>query len=59
MVNHLYRLGARFGQEAASIEALRGQVGKKLSAREALELGLVTAAPDDLDWEDEIRQAID
>jgi benzoyl-CoA-dihydrodiol lyase len=34
-------------------------MGKKLAAREALEAGLVTAAPDDLDWEDEIRQAIE
>jgi len=35
---------------------MRGNIGKKLSAREALDAGLVTAAPDDLDWEDEIRQ---
>jgi benzoyl-CoA-dihydrodiol lyase len=59
MVNHLSRLAARFYQDGAQIEALRGQAGEKLSAREALELGLVTAAPDDLDWEDEIRQAIE
>src|SRR5260370_22073774 len=38
---------------------LQGAIGKKLSAREALEAGLVTAAPDDLDWGDEIRQAIE
>jgi benzoyl-CoA-dihydrodiol lyase len=59
MVNHLSRLAARFYEDAAQIESLRSQIGKKLLAREALELGLVTAAPDDLDWEDEIRQAME
>ena len=59
MVNHLSRLAARFYQDAAQIELLRSLIGKKLSAREALEAGLVTAAPDDLDWDDEIRQAME
>jgi benzoyl-CoA-dihydrodiol lyase len=59
MVNHLGRLAARFYGDETQIESLRGQIGKKLSAREALDAGLVTAAPDDLDWEDEIRQAIE
>jgi benzoyl-CoA-dihydrodiol lyase len=59
MVNHLGRLAARFYGDEAQIESLRNQIGKKLSAREAMEAGLVTAAPDDLDWEDEIRQAIE
>jgi benzoyl-CoA-dihydrodiol lyase len=59
MVNHLSRLAARFYGDAAQIEALRGLIGKKLSAHEALEAGLVTAAPDDLDWDDEIRQAME
>ena len=59
MVNHLSRLAARFYGDEAQIESLRQQIGKKLSPREAVEAGLVTAAPDDLDWEDEIRQAIE
>ena len=59
MTNHLSRLVARFYQEGARIDALRSKIGKKLSAKEALDAGLVTAAPDDLDWEDEIRQAIE
>ena len=59
MVNHLARLAARFYADAGQMEALRGRIGKKLSAREAADAGLVTAAPDDLDWEDEIRQAIE
>jgi len=59
MVNRLSRMAARFYSDAARIETLRGEMGKKLSACEALDAGLVTAAPDDLDWEDEIRQAIE
>jgi benzoyl-CoA-dihydrodiol lyase len=59
MVNKLSRLAARFYSDAAQMEMLRGAIGKTLSAGEALNAGLVTAAPDDLDWEDEIRQAIE
>jgi benzoyl-CoA-dihydrodiol lyase len=59
MVNHLSRIAARFYGEEAQIEPLRQHIGKKLAPREALEAGLITAAPDDLDWEDEIRQAIE
>ena len=59
MVNHLSRLAARFYEDAAQIESLRSLIGRRLSAREALEAGLVTAAPDDLDWDDEIRQAME
>jgi benzoyl-CoA-dihydrodiol lyase len=59
MVNHLSRLTARFYQDAARVDALRSRIGAKLSASEALDAGLVTAAPDDLDWDDEIRQAIE
>jgi benzoyl-CoA-dihydrodiol lyase len=59
MVNKLSRVAARFYSDEIQIETLRGEIGKKLSAREALDAGLVTAAPDDLDWEDEIRQAIE
>ena len=59
MTNHLSRLAARFYQDAARIDALRSHIGKKLSAKEALDAGLITSAPDDLDWEDELRQAIE
>jgi len=59
MVNKLSRLAARFYGEELQIAKLGSALGKKLSAREALDAGLVTAAPDDLDWEDEIRQAIE
>jgi benzoyl-CoA-dihydrodiol lyase len=59
MTNHFSRIGARFYGDATRIEAVRALIGKKLSAKEALEAGLVTSAPDDLDWEDELRQAIE
>src|SRR6266699_3775231 len=59
MVNHLSRVAARFYRDEAQIEGLRTEMGKKLTAREALDAGLVTAAPDHLDWEDEIRQAME
>ena len=59
MVNHLSRLAARFYQAEAQIETLRAQIGKELSATEAVAAGLVTAAPDDLDWQDELRIAME
>jgi benzoyl-CoA-dihydrodiol lyase len=59
MTNHLSRLQARFYQDEGKVSELRAQIGKRLSAKEALEAGLVTSAPDDLDWEDELRQAIE
>jgi len=59
MVNHLSRLAARFYQDAERVDGLRSRTGAKMSASEAHEAGLVTAAPDDLDWDDEIRQAIE
>jgi benzoyl-CoA-dihydrodiol lyase len=59
MVHHLSRLAARFYEDASRVDGLRSRIGAKLSASEALEAGLITAAPDDLDWDDEIRQAIE
>jgi benzoyl-CoA-dihydrodiol lyase len=59
MVNGLSRVAARFYQNAEQIDPLRNRLNVKLSPMEALEAGLVAAAPDDLDWEDEIRQAIE
>jgi benzoyl-CoA-dihydrodiol lyase len=59
MVNKLSRLEARFYRDEAQLEKLRKEIGRILSPQEAVEAGLVTSAPDDLDWEDEIRQAIE
>ena len=59
MANRLSRLASRFCDDAAAIDAVGKRAGDPLSARDAFELGLVTAAPDELDWNDEIRQAIE
>jgi benzoyl-CoA-dihydrodiol lyase len=53
------RIEARFCELPEPVEAARQAIGERLDAHDALELGLVTAAPDDLDWEDEIRLAIE
>jgi benzoyl-CoA-dihydrodiol lyase len=52
-------LARRFHDDAATLEALRRRIGEPLRAAQALELGLVTAAPDDIDWADEVRIAIE
>ena len=59
MVNGLSRMTARFYQDFAQVGRLRNLTGKTLTVQEAMGAGLVTAAPDDLDWEDEIRQALE
>ncbi|HEY0526942.1 MAG TPA: 2,3-epoxybenzoyl-CoA dihydrolase [Stellaceae bacterium] len=61
MPNGLSRLVTRFGggAEAAEVAALKERAGRSLDAEEALSLGLVTFAPDELDWEDEVRLAIE
>ncbi len=59
MVNGLTRIATRFCEEAEPIAAAKATAGRTLGAQEALELGLVTAAPDDLDWVDEIRIALE
>ena len=59
MVNHQSRLQRRFYEETAPLEAVRAAMGKALNAEQALALGLVTAAPDDIDWADELRIAIE
>jgi benzoyl-CoA-dihydrodiol lyase len=59
MVNGLSRMAARFYRDAVQEESLRSLIGKKLNVHEAMDAGLVSAAPDDLDWDDEIRQALE
>ena len=55
MSNGLSRLATRFLGEPESLDAAREAVGKALDAEAAEQLGLVTFALDDIDWEDEIR----
>ncbi|WP_030604957.1 2,3-epoxybenzoyl-CoA dihydrolase [Streptomyces fulvoviolaceus] len=55
MGNGLTRLQSRFYQQDDHLDWLRREAGQPLSPAQARELGLVTDAPDDIDWEDEIR----
>ena len=59
MANGLTRLATRFGPDEEHLARLAKEVGRQLAAAEALELGLVTATPDDLDWPDEIRIVVE
>ncbi len=53
------RLQRRFYNEATALDAVRAQAGQALDADAAFALGLVTANPDDIDWADELRIAIE
>jgi benzoyl-CoA-dihydrodiol lyase len=59
MVNHFSRLASRFYGDLAQLEMLSEKIAQPLFAQEALGAGLVTAALDELDWQDEVRQAIE
>jgi benzoyl-CoA-dihydrodiol lyase len=54
-VNGLTRLATRFNDDAKTIGQLKALGDAQLRADQALDLGLVTLTPDDIDWEDEIR----
>ena len=58
MVNGRTRLATRFNDEAMAA-ALERHAYERLEAAAALDLGLVTFAPDELDWEDELRLALE
>jgi benzoyl-CoA-dihydrodiol lyase len=51
------RLARRFYDDADALGAVRAAIGQPLDANAALALGLVTSAPDDIDWADEVRIA--
>ena len=53
------RLARRFYDEKAALDAVRAATGLRLDADAAFALGLVTANPDDIDWDDELRIAIE
>jgi len=53
------RIGRRFYDEAPALDAVRAQIGQALDAEAAFALGLVTSKPDDIDWADETRIAIE
>jgi benzoyl-CoA-dihydrodiol lyase len=60
MVNGLTRLETRFcGDTPAAEAAAKAALGQEIDAERALAAGLVTFAPDELDWDDEIRLAVE
>jgi benzoyl-CoA-dihydrodiol lyase len=59
MVTAQSRLQRRFYENEAEVAAVRAKTGVPLDAGEALALGLITADPDELDWADETRLALE
>jgi benzoyl-CoA-dihydrodiol lyase len=59
MVNGLTRLESRFLGEPRRVDDLKRRIGEDLDAGAAAEAGLVTFTPDDIDWDDEVRIAIE
>ena len=59
MANGLTRLASRFLGEPGRVDDLKGRIGQDLDAQAALDAGLVTFTPDDIDWEDEVRLALE
>ncbi|PYO18332.1 MAG: benzoyl-CoA-dihydrodiol lyase [Candidatus Rokuibacteriota bacterium] len=59
MINGLSRLATRFLAEPGRVDDLKGRAGQDLDAAAAAEAGLVTFTPDDIDWDDEVRLALE
>jgi len=55
MCHGLTRLQSRFQADPADLDRAEATIGTSLDAEEAEELGLVTFALDDIDWDDEVR----
>ena len=55
MGNGLTRLETRFFGEPKTLDTLKEKIGTAIEGEEAAELGLVTAAYEDFDWDDELR----
>ena len=53
------RVGRRFYDEAPALESLKAAIGQPLDADAAFARGLATSIPDDIDWADEIRIAVE
>jgi benzoyl-CoA-dihydrodiol lyase len=59
MATEQSRLQRRFYNEQPAMEAVRASMGNALDADAAMALGLITSNPDDIDWADEVRLAIE
>jgi benzoyl-CoA-dihydrodiol lyase len=59
MITGQSRLGRRFYDEQPALDAVRAKLGQAMDADAAFALGLVTSNPDDIDWADEVRIAVE
>ena len=59
MANRLSRVATRFYGDEVSFKKTLGLVNRPLLAQDAMEAGLVTFAPDDIDWDDEVRMLLE
>jgi benzoyl-CoA-dihydrodiol lyase len=59
MNNGLTRLATRFAGDVATVARIHEHIGRRLDARQAEALGLVTFTPDELDWVEEVRIAVE
>jgi benzoyl-CoA-dihydrodiol lyase len=59
MNNGMSRLAAHFQGDEAALDKVKSRIAEALDAKAARDLGLITFTPDELDWEDEVRIAIE
>ncbi len=59
MCNDLTRIQTRFIDDFENVENIRNEIANNLDAAVANELGLVTFIPDEIDWEEEVRIAVE
>jgi benzoyl-CoA-dihydrodiol lyase len=59
MANGLSRLANRFMGDREALAKVKGVLNQRISAKDADRLGLVTSAPDEIDWDEELRLALE
>ncbi len=59
MITNQSRLARRFYDDEKELAAVHARLGQPLDADAAIALGLITANPDDIDWDDEIRMMLE
>jgi benzoyl-CoA-dihydrodiol lyase len=59
MITGQSRLSRRFYDDEVQLSSARAQIGNALDADAAMQLGLITSNPDDIDWADEVRMALE
>ena len=59
MITGQSRLQRRYYDDQMAMDAVHAEIGNNLPGATALALGLVTSSPDDIDWADEVRIAVE